>query len=313
MVKSSGKSGGTGGGRSAHLSEYAAGAIIVQEGAPGSEMFIIEDGEVEIVRMLGDSERVVTTLGPGDFFGEMSVLENRARSATARAKSACRLLPIDATTLDALLREHPEVAVRMMRKLSARLRGYEEQEERAARAGMARLTPKAPASPAAPMSPAASASSASSTSPAAPQPAPPPVEGRPRAAAETPYAGIRAPGPMLAAVSARAAGARLEHASGWSILIQPGSELVIGRPDPVTGAVPEIDLSPLDTERSLSRRHARIIGRDGNFFLREEVGTSNGTWVGADRLSSGVERQLADKDRLRFGRLDFVFRHGESA
>ena len=65
MVKSPSKPGGSGGGRSAHLSDYAAGAIIVQEGATGSEMFIIDDGEVEIVRLRGDSERILTTLGPG--------------------------------------------------------------------------------------------------------------------------------------------------------------------------------------------------------------------------------------------------------
>ncbi|MBP9144939.1 MAG: cyclic nucleotide-binding domain-containing protein [Thermoanaerobaculia bacterium] len=288
MVKSPSKPDGSGGGRSAHLRDYAAGAIIVQEGAAGSEMFIIDDGEVEIVRFLGDSERIVTTLGPGDFFGEMSVLESRPRSATARARVACRLLPIDASTLDALLREHPEVAVRMMRKLSARLRKYEEEEERAARVGMERLQPP----------------------PQVPAPA---ADGRPRGAAETPYAGIRAPGPAPAAAPVPAAGARLEHASGWSIAIVPGATLVIGRPDPVTGAVPEIDLGALDTERTLSRRHARLIGRDGGYFLREEIGTSNGTWVGGVRLASGVEHPLADRDRLRFGRLDFLFRLGGPA
>lgn len=296
MVKSPNKPGGSGGGRSAHLSEYAAGAIIVQEGAAGSEMYIIDDGEVEIVRLLGANERILTTLGPGDFFGEMSVLENRPRSASARAKVACRLLPIDSSTLDALLREHPEVAVRMMRKLSARLRGYEEAEERAAQVGMARLQEKAP-SPA----PAPDAKEPAQRVPAVAEP-------RPHGAAETPYAGIRAPAPAQAAASARAVGARLEHASGWSIAIAPGRELVIGRPDPVTGAVPEIDLGALDTERTLSRRHARLIGRDGGYFLREEIGTSNGTWVGGERLAAGVEHRLADRDRLRFGRLDFVFR-----
>lgn len=270
MVKSPSKPGASGGGRSAHLTDYAAGAIIVQEGAPGSEMFIIDDGEVEIVRMFGEHERILTTLGPGDFFGEMSVLEGRPRSATARAKVACRLLPIDASTFDALLREHPEVGVRMMRKLSARLRAYEEQEERAARVGMARLHEKAP--------------------PVAPEPA-----------------------PKAAAAAARPAGARLEHASGWSIAIVPEGEFVIGRPDPVTGAVPEIDLGGLDTERTLSRRHARLIGREGRYFLREEIGTSNGTWVGSLRLPAGVEQPLADGDRLRFGRLDLVFRLGGAA
>jgi CRP-like cAMP-binding protein len=271
MVKSPSKPGGPGAGRNAHLSDYAAGAIIVQEGAPGSEMFIIDEGEVEIVRNLGEHERVLTTLGPGDFFGEMSVLETRPRSATARAKVACRLLPIDASTFDALLREHPEVGVRMMRKLSARLRGYEEQEERAARVGMALLQQKA--------------------GPATPEPAP----------------------KVAPAATPAAAGARLEHASGRAIAIVADGEQVIGRPDPVTGAVPEIDLGGLDTERTLSRRHARIIGRDGQYFLREEIGTSNGTWVGSVRLAAGVEHPLADQDRLRFGRLDFVFRLGGSA
>jgi len=301
MVKSPSKPGGSGGGRNAHLSDYAAGAIIVHEGSPGSEMFIIDEGEVEIVRMLGEHERVLTTLGPGDFFGEMSVLENRPRSATARAKVACRLLPIDASTFDALLREHPEVGVRMMRKLSARLRRYEEQEERAARVGMELLQPNAaPATPqAAPMAaPKAAAAAASAV----------PVGGF-----ETPFAGIRAPGPVSPAAPPGSSGARLEHASGRTIPIEPGGEQVIGRPDPVTGAVPEIDLGGLDTERTLSRRHARIIGREGRYFLREEIGTSNGTWVGSVRLAAGVEHPLADQDRLRFGRLDFVFRLGGPA
>lgn len=287
MVKSPSKPGG---GRNAHLSDYAAGAIIVQEGSPGSEMFIIDEGEVEIVRIRAGHERVLTTLGPGDFFGEMSVLENRPRSATARAKVACRLLPIDASTFDALLREHPEVAVRMMRKLSARLRGYEEQEERAARVGMALLQPN--------------------TAPETPQAAP---NAAPAGGFETPYAGIRAPGPAPSAAPPGTGGARLEHASGRAIPIASGGEQVIGRPDPVTGAVPEIDLGGLDTERTLSRRHARIIVRDGRYFLREEIGTSNGTWVGSVRLASGVEHPLADRDRLRFGRLDFVFRLSGSA
>ncbi len=313
MVNSSSKAGGSGGGRSSHLSDYAAGAIIVQEGTVGSEMFIIDDGEVEILRLFGDSERILTTLGPGDFFGEMSVLENRPRSATARARVACRLLPIDASTLDALLREHPEVAVRMMRKLSARLRGYEEQEERAAKVGMARLQPSSAASAASPSSPSSAASPGSPGSPASPKAPASAAAGPPRGGFETPYAGIRAPELAAATAAARGAAARLEHASGWSMSILPGSELVIGRPDPVTGAVPEIDLGALDTERTLSRRHARLIGRDGSYFLREEIGTSNGTWVGGERLASGVERRLADRDRLRFGRLDFVFRLGGPA
>ena len=55
-------------------------------------------------------------------------------------------------------------------------------------------------------------------------------------------------------------------------------------------------------------QHARLVRRGGRYFLREEAGTANGTWVGADRLAAGVERQLADGDAIRFGRIDVVFR-----
>jgi hypothetical protein len=257
--------------RARYLVEFAAGGTIVEEGKTGAEMFIIEDGEVDILRTYAGTEKVLSTLGPGDFFGEMSVLENRPRSASARARTACRLLPIDASTLDALLREHPEIAVRMLRKLSGRVRRYEEEEERAVKAARSAL------------------GELSRTD-------------VPREAVEV--AGV------AAAPAPGAASARLEHASGKSFPLADGAEVVVGRFDPVTETSPEVDLGTVDDQRSTSRRHARIAGRGGRFYLREEVGTANGTWVGAERLASGVERELADGDTLRFGRVDLVFRLG---
>jgi hypothetical protein len=259
--------------RSRFLVEFAAGGTIVEEGKTGAEMFIIEDGEVDILRTYAGTEKVLSTLGPGDFFGEMSVLENRPRSATARARTACRLLPIDASTLDALLREHPEIAVRMLRKLSGRVRRYEEEEERAVKAARSAL------------------GELSRTD-------------VPKEAVEV--AGV-VPAPPS---SAGAVSARLDHASGKSFQLVDGAEAVVGRFDPVTETSPEVDLGSVDDQRSTSRRHARIAGRGGRFYLREEVGTANGTWVGAERLASGVERELADGDALRFGRVDLVFRVG---
>lgn len=260
--------------RSRFLVEFAAGGTIVEEGKAGAEMFIIEDGEVDILRTYAGTEKILSTLGPGDFFGEMSVLENRPRSATARARTACRLLPIDASTLDALLREHPEIAVRMLRKLSGRVRRYEEEEERAVKAARSAL------------------GELSRTD-------------VPREAVEVAGVVAAPPAPAAAAVTAR-----LDHASGRSFPLADGVEQVVGRFDPVTETSPEVDLGTVDDQRSTSRRHARIAGRGGRFFLREEVGTANGTWVGAERLAAGVERELADGDTLRFGRVDLVFRLG---
>ncbi len=257
------------GARGKYLVEHAAGATIFEQNVTGSEMFIIEDGEVDIVRSYAGREKVLSTLGPGDFFGEMAVLETQPRSAGARARTACRLLPIDASTLDALLRQHPEIAVRMLRKLAGRVRRYEEEEESAMRAAGQALGQASrfdlPRDPTA-------------------------------AAADI--------------VNSEEAAARLVHASGHVFALGAGCDFVVGRFDPVTETSPEIDLGTLDDQRSTSRRHARITERAGRFYVREEVGTANGTWVGAERLASGVERELADGDTLRFGRVDLTFRRG---
>ena len=95
---------------------------IFREGDLGTEMYIIQDGQVEILRSLDGEERVLSVLDKGDFFGEMSVLEDLPRTASARALVRTRLLQINGSTFDQMLRGNPEIAVRMMRKLSRRLR-----------------------------------------------------------------------------------------------------------------------------------------------------------------------------------------------
>ena len=97
---------------------------------------------------------------------------------------------------------------------------------------------------------------------------------------------------------------------GGELPVALAGEQVVGRLDPVTGLVPEIDLTALDTRRSLSRRHARIAARDGRFFVREEIGVANGTFVSGERLAPGKERELHDGEALRLGLVELVFRCG---
>jgi signal-transduction protein with cAMP-binding, CBS, and nucleotidyltransferase domain len=87
----------------------------------------------------------------------------------------------------------------------------------------------------------------------------------------------------------------------------------VGRQDPSAGIVPDIDLSSVDGGRSVSRRHARISLVDGPFFVTEEVGVANGTFVGDERLKPGAPAELADGARLRFAGIEFTFRAGGSA
>src|SRR5690348_18296448 len=67
------------------INEYDAGHVIFEEGSTGRELYVVLDGQVEIARIDGASKSVIVTLGKGEFFGEMAVIDGSARSATAIA------------------------------------------------------------------------------------------------------------------------------------------------------------------------------------------------------------------------------------
>jgi CRP-like cAMP-binding protein len=100
---------------------FAAGQLIFEEGEPGEVLYVIQSGEVELTRAGVEGERVIARLGPGEFFGEMSVVVGEARTARAVALVECRLLELDAETFEAMCVERPEVAIRVIRRLTARL------------------------------------------------------------------------------------------------------------------------------------------------------------------------------------------------
>jgi hypothetical protein len=102
---------------------------------------------------------------------------------------------------------------------------------------------------------------------------------------------------------------RLVHA-GIEFPLAAGEETFIGRPDAATGFTPDIDLRQVDTSRSTSRRHARIVRRGDTYLLREEIGTANGTFVNGKRLATGVEVELRNGDEVRFGAVSTVFQAG---
>ena len=109
--------------------EFPKGAVLCREGEPGHDMFVIQTGRVTISKSVGDIEKVLTTLGPGEFFGEMSILNNKPRSATATCAEASKVLVIDARTFEAMIRGNVEIALRMIKKLADRLQETNEQIE----------------------------------------------------------------------------------------------------------------------------------------------------------------------------------------
>ena len=107
--------------RQQHERQFAPGDLVFDEGDPGEVLYVIQSGEIELTRQGPAGRRVVARLGPGDFFGEMSIVIGEPRSARAVAVRRARLLELDAQTLEAMCVERPEIAIRIIRRLAARL------------------------------------------------------------------------------------------------------------------------------------------------------------------------------------------------
>ena len=243
--------------------EYRAGDVIFRQGDVGQDMYIIQDGQVEIVfRNAKGADERLAVLEQGDFFGEMAVLEGEPRTAGARALTACRVLPVSGGTFTKLLQDNPEIAVRMMRKLSSRLRHVGRSGgDRFDQTLRARITE-----------------------------APPPTEAAPARSSSSETL--------------------LHEPSGASFPLAAGEVTLVGRPDSAAGSVPDVDLTDLNAERTVSRRHARVVRRDGHFFVSEETGTMNGTFVNGQRLETGKLTEIHNGDEVGFGAVKLRFRTG---
>jgi len=100
---------------------YAAGETIVKEGSTGTALYVLLSGRVRVER--GGSQ--VGELGPGDFFGELALIEDEPRSATVIAVDETECLLFPAWEFRALLDEQPQIAVAIMRALIERIHRQE--------------------------------------------------------------------------------------------------------------------------------------------------------------------------------------------
>lgn len=106
--------------RSAFERSFRAGELVYDEGWDGDALFVIQAGQVELIRNAEGGQRVISRHGPGEFFGELGVLLGRPRTARAVAASDLRLLQLDGRTFEAMCIEQPEIAIRVIQRLAAR-------------------------------------------------------------------------------------------------------------------------------------------------------------------------------------------------
>jgi CRP-like cAMP-binding protein len=247
------------------LTRFKKGHVLFHEGDDGEDMFIIQSGRVAIKKKVKDGDTTLAVLEKGDFFGEMSILERLPRAATAEMLDEGDLIVISGETFGDMIKANPEIAVRMLRKQSIRLRETNRQLEQVLAVGGGAM----------------------------PEPA---HEVQPAAAAAT-------------------AGTLQTDALAYFISVATGNvfpvfkdESLIGRFDSVTGMKPEVDLSGEDQSRNISRRHARLVIKDRKYFVAEEIGTMNGTFLNGKKLLNGVLTPIKDGDELVLCRLALNFK-----
>jgi CRP-like cAMP-binding protein len=95
--------------------------IIFEEGAPGKHMYIIQEGTVEVFRIVLGKKKSLSVLGPGDVFGEMSLLVNQTRTATVRALTRVRAYAFDRGSFEQMVHQNYGVAIKIIRMLALRL------------------------------------------------------------------------------------------------------------------------------------------------------------------------------------------------
>ena len=97
------------------------GELVYEAGDPSDQLYVIQSGEVELVRDNEAKQRVVARLGPGDFFGELGLVAGERRTSKAVAVNTTRLIALDRETLEAMCLDQPVIAIRLIRVLVARL------------------------------------------------------------------------------------------------------------------------------------------------------------------------------------------------
>jgi len=106
-----------------HVCQFATGDVIFRAGDPGDGFYVVESGRVNITAVVGQNEpRVLASIGPGDFFGEMAVVDDAPRSATAIAGEPTKAFFLSRERLLALLQGRPQLALSILRKFSVRMR-----------------------------------------------------------------------------------------------------------------------------------------------------------------------------------------------
>lgn len=243
------------------ISKYAAGSVVYKKGESQSDFFIINKGKVQLKN--DGQGLILATLTKGDFFGEESLNSEQNAIYTVEAVEDCFLIKIPYVALTDMLKQTPDIALKILKKLSEK------------HIKIQTVLLQAAAAPAA----------------------------KEKGAGKEPQ--------REDSTSEKIGGEVKAY-----LIIQRSNRLVqltktqtfLGRRDYTTGFVPDIDLTDEDEEKYISRKHAKIQFRDDKFYLSEEPGAINGTFLNGNKLQTGVKHELKAEDEITLCHLNIVFK-----
>ena len=100
---------------------YQAGEMIFSEFEPGDTFYLIQSGRVQLVKLVGDYEKTLDILQPSEMFGEMAILENSPRSATAIALDTVTVLEFNSQNFEVLMLGNPQIALKLLKMFCKRI------------------------------------------------------------------------------------------------------------------------------------------------------------------------------------------------
>ncbi len=100
---------------------YEPGTVLYNEGDAGSKLWIIHEGHVQLTRRISSEDVLLEVLGPGEFCGELSLVSGGPQPTTATVVDKAKLIVVDASQFESMVRANGELSVRMMKKLAGRL------------------------------------------------------------------------------------------------------------------------------------------------------------------------------------------------
>ncbi|MDR2807743.1 MAG: Crp/Fnr family transcriptional regulator [Spirochaetaceae bacterium] len=97
------------------------GQIIFSEFEPGDTFYLVQSGQVKLIKLIGGIEKILDILQPSDVFGEMAILENSPRSATAIAVDTVTLLEFNRQNFEILMKGNPQIALKLLKTFTKRI------------------------------------------------------------------------------------------------------------------------------------------------------------------------------------------------